>query len=368
MDDDMPSFLEDEDSNNASYRMASASMTPVPEIVWQGDGTMPMIDHSTPFIIRNWVTSQQWRAATDWAPDQLYRRHGDVMLRCGEDDDGFDVRLHVADMLRYCLARRPHASTMPFYLFDHEAFDQHAPALVEGYSAPPQALFDGDLMELIEERPPWRWFALGTTGAGLDPHQDPPHTSAWNASVHGIKRWALLHPSLTSQDVGDDLMGDDVPTSVWFCTVLPTIAARHPGKVLVVDAPAGSLLYVPPRWWHATWILSPVSVAVTHNFVTWHAFYECWEHILQTQEEQRHNILFALSDAFGLTGSVMAAEWLRSIAAAAHGRGLPPPTSSAEVLRAFDEAAPGGSAWREEDNAMLTGMIGQLSQSGLRMG
>ena len=220
-------------------------------------------------------------------------------------------------------------------------------------------------MDLIKDRPPWRWFAIGTTGAGYDACQDPPHTSAWTVGVHGTKRWALLHPSLTSQDVGEGVLGDEEPTSVWFCTVLPKIAARHPGKVYVVDAPAGSLLYVPPRWWHATWILSAVSVSVIHNFVPWDAFYECWQHILQTQEE-RHR-LFALSEAFGLMGSTMAAEWLRAIAAAASARGQPPPASSADVLRSYDEETGSplqpDAAWREEDNAILTGMTGQLSRA-----
>jgi len=296
---------------------------------------------------------------------QLYHRHGDAMLRCGEDGDGRDVRLRVADMLQYCLSRRSYAST-PLFLFDHE-FDQQAPALLEGYSAPPQSLVDGDLMELIQDRPPWRWFALGTAGAGHDVDQDPPHTAAWTAGVHGTTRWALLHPSLTGQEVGEGLLGDEEPTSVWFCTVLPKIAARHPGKVFVVDAPAGSLLYVPPRWWHATWITSPVSVAVTHNFVTWNAFYECWQHILRTQED-RHR-LFALSDAFGLTGSAMAAEWLRAIAAAALARERLPPASCDDVLHTYDEetgsALQPGIAWREEDNAILTGMTGELSSLGM---
>lgn len=370
--DDTPSPESGSPDSIAAYATASASMTPVPEVDWRGDGT-PMIDHGMPFLIRGWVASQRWPAATDWAPSALYRRHGEAMLRCGEDGDGRDVRLRVADMLRHCLSRRSSASTpisTPLYLYDHE-FDQQAPALLEGYSAPSQALVDGDLMELIQERPPWRWFALGTAGAGLDASQDPAHTSSWTAGVHGTQRWAILHPSLTSREVGEGLLGDEEPTWVWFCHVLPKIAAAHPGKVFVVDAPAGSLLHVPPRWWHATWIISPVSVAVTHNYVTWGALYECWQHILETQEERhcRHrHILFALSEAFGLTGSVMAAEWLRAIAAAARGRGRPPPASSAEVLRAYDEETGSallqpGVAWREEDNAILTGMTGQLSRT-----
>jgi hypothetical protein len=325
------------------------------------------MDHSTPFLIRDWATSQRWTAATDWAPCELHARHGDVMLRCGEDGSGHDVQLRVTDMLRYCVSRRPSTST-PLYLFDHE-FEQRAPALLKGYSAPPPALVDGDLMGLIPERPPWRWFGLGTSGAGYDAQQDPPHTAAWNAGVHGTTRWALLHPHLRGQDVGEGLLSDEEPTSVWFCTVLPRIAACHPGKVLVVDAPAGSLLYVPPKWWHATWILSPVSVAVTHNFVTWSAFYECWQHILQTVEERHW--LFALSDAFGLTGSAMAAEWLRAIAAAARAQGRPPLPSSEEVLRAYDEETGGSgmqpdvAGWRVEDNAILTGMTGELSSLGM---
>ena len=150
--------------------------------------------------------------------------------------------------------------------------------------------------------------------------------------------------------------------------MLPRIAAAHPGKVFVCDAPAGSLLYVPPRWWHATSILSPMSVAVAHNFVTWRDFYECWQRILGTHESERHR-LFALSDAFGLTGSAMAAEWLRATAAAARAQERPPPASSDEVLHAYDEetgSAPQPDiAWRVEDNSILTGVTGELSSLGM---
>ena len=54
-------------------------------------------NHGTPFLIRDWVESQRWSAASDWAPLELYLSHGDAMLRCGEDGNGCDVRLRVAE-------------------------------------------------------------------------------------------------------------------------------------------------------------------------------------------------------------------------------------------------------------------------------
>ena len=85
----------------AWFAMVSMSMVPVPEVEWRGSG-VPTFDHGTPYLIRDWVKSRRWSAATGWAPCELYLRHGDAMLCCGEDGAGHDVRLRVADMLRYC--------------------------------------------------------------------------------------------------------------------------------------------------------------------------------------------------------------------------------------------------------------------------
>ena len=51
----------------ASYAMVSASIQPVPEVEWHDD-MATNADQATPFLIRDWVKSQRWRAATDWAP------------------------------------------------------------------------------------------------------------------------------------------------------------------------------------------------------------------------------------------------------------------------------------------------------------
>jgi hypothetical protein len=240
-----------------------------------------------------------------------------TILRCGEDSDGNEVGLSIADMLHYCISQH---DQLPLYLFDHE-FGEKAPALVDGYMEPTDIIEPPDLMSLLgADRPPWRWFALGAGGSGCDVHKDPINTSSWNVVVHGVKRWAFMHPSLSAQDVGADSLTDDEPTLHWFCNVLPVVAARHPSQVFVVDALAGSLVYIPPGWWHATWNLSTVSVAVTHNIVTWSVFMECWCRL--TESLSGLAILEGIEHEFGLASTSMAESWLRAIAIYADRHGL----------------------------------------------
>lgn len=311
---------------------------------------------------------KRWPANVQWTPDRLVTHpERETLLRVAEDSSGSAVRLSIADMVSYCHVQR---DPLPLYMFDHE-FAERAPTLATEYDASipveissgsssqdyprsspsgkPSALFD--LMSLMgeEHRPPFRWFAIGAQGSGCDVHQDPPLTCAWNALLHGRKRWALLHPSLMEEDVGVNDIIDDEPTAVWFVETLPKIAERHPGCVYVVDATPGSVIFVPPGWWHATWNVSTVSVAVTHNLVSFDAFVECWEHLreeylqvrqrddaaaLQMQEldaQFAHQMMDGVVGAFGLVDREQAAGWLRAIAEYAAANGLEVPREVVSV-------------------------------------
>ena len=312
--------------------LATSRCRRVPEVC----ANTPLASRTEPAIIIGYAAARGWRGVVEWEPARLLQHvESGTILRCGEDGDGKEVGLSVADMLKYCISQ---SDQMPLYLFDHE-FGEKAPELVNGYVEPTEIIQPPDLMSLLGvNRPPWRWFALGAGGSGCDVHQDPINTCSWNVVVHGVKRWAFLHPSLSAKDVGLDTLVDDEPTLEWFCNVLPAVAARHPSHVLVVDAPAGSLVYIPPGWWHATWNLSTVSVAITHNVVTWSIFCECWCRLAAAfTGMQILEVLEGLEHEFGLSSTNMAESWLRAIVVYADGHRLSLHGLS-HVARLLDEA------------------------------
>jgi len=305
---------------------------------------------SEPVVVLDFVRSANWPAATQWEPAFLRDHHPErqAALSVGEAS-GEEVLVLLSDMLAYCLDEAPARDATPFYLWDPR-FGERAPGLLDGYRAPSDLIPEPDLMALMgSERPPYRWLAVGATGSGCDVHQDPINTCAWNVLVHGWKRWALIHPSLSVEDVWAHDLDDDAATALWFLERLPSIAQKHGARVLVVDQPPGSLLYVPVGWWHATWCLSPVSVAITHNVVTWTRFSSTWEGLMREsgrgvagldptgnaevgqEDVDPGDLLAKLTAAYGLVDAEQAGRWLSEISRYAADHGLEQPMGMARV-------------------------------------
>ena len=111
-----------------------------------------------------------------------------------------------------------HRDDTALYLFDKQCFS-HISALGDEFSVPAH-FGDDNFQYLAEERPDYRWIIIGPKGSGSSFHKDPNCTSAWNAVIHGKKKWIMFPPNVTPPGVHASKDGADVATPVaiyeWF--------------------------------------------------------------------------------------------------------------------------------------------------------
>ena len=207
------------------------------------------------------------------------------LFKCGEDDDGYSIKIKLKHFLDYAQAQRDDS---PLYIFCC-AFDEHPVSRAILGDFTPPAYFTEDLFHLVGEakRPPYRWFAIGPERSGSSLHIDPLATSAWNTLLVGVKRWVLFPPSAPKALVKGDYLkqrGEDNEASTYFIRILPRIKeeerrrVREGGELLgmreVMQYP-GETIFVPGGWWHAVLNLSD-TIAVTQNYVSSVNFPAVW--------------------------------------------------------------------------------------------
>eukprot|EP01130_Rhizamoeba_saxonica_P013879 TRINITY_DN5978_c0_g1_i1.p1 TRINITY_DN5978_c0_g1~~TRINITY_DN5978_c0_g1_i1.p1 ORF type:complete len:347 (-),score=80.05 TRINITY_DN5978_c0_g1_i1:5-1045(-) len=208
-----------------------------------------------------------WPSFNSWSPDQLVERFGDCVLKCAQYNIDRDrVKMTVAQYVHYM---RNNNDDSPLYVFD-SGFADRIPQLLEEYEIP--EYFWVDYFSVFgPKRPPFRWVILGPQRSGTSFHVDPNGTGAWNALLHGRKRWAIYPPDIIPPGIRATVDKDGYiidfksPNMLkWYYEVYPTLPPYL--RPIEIIQRKGDMIYVPPGWWHGI-VNIDETVSCTQNFV-----------------------------------------------------------------------------------------------------
>ncbi|EPB74312.1 JmjC domain protein [Ancylostoma ceylanicum] len=215
--------------------------------------------------------TRHWKAHENWTLRNLLKNYADEYFKCGASPKGRSVYLKFKYFFEYMAE---YEDDSPLYIFDG-SFDERkgTKKMLLDYEVP--EIFQESLFDLLgsdRTRPPHRWITIGPARSGTNIHIDPLGTSAWNALIHGHKRWVFIHPDTPRELVKIPKALRNVHPKeaiTWFSTVYKRIQHgdwpfdKYP--VYECRQNPGETVFVPCGWWHVV-INEDNTVAVTQNF------------------------------------------------------------------------------------------------------
>eukprot|EP00049_Salpingoeca_infusionum_P006253 m.103978 g.103978 ORF g.103978 m.103978 type:complete len:418 (+) comp13248_c0_seq9:455-1708(+) len=225
-----------------------------------------------PVIIQNCVS--QWPAAERWTMENLVLTYGSDRFKCGEDDDGNNVKLKLKHYHHYM---QNNNDDSPMYIFDSALEKDDKRGLRHDYRVP--KYFRDDPMEYCPDsrRPPHKWLVIGPKRSGTGIHIDPLATNAWNAIISGRKRWVVFPPSVPKEALEPKRGECDHEAASWFDKVYPRVTGSEwpHAKHIEFIQEAGEIVFMPGGWHHVVINITD-SIAVTQNFCTVTTFPVIW--------------------------------------------------------------------------------------------
>jgi histone arginine demethylase JMJD6 len=254
-----------------------------------------------PALVHDIPVEEDWPAAGTWSIEGLRQIYRDTRFRCGDDDDGYPLRVKLDYFTKYM---KYNTDDSPLKIFDG-TFDENPEAkkLLKDYKVP--SYFNDDLFKHVGEsrRPPYRWILIAPERSGTSVHIDPLSTSAWNTLLEGRKRWVIFPPHVGKEFVkGKQYFPEDSDNEPihWFTLALPRLreackkmeeeqkaavanASSGEGKEEPYSGPLiyeftqhpGDTVFVPLDWWHAV-LNTTDTLAVTQNFCSRVNFPHVW--------------------------------------------------------------------------------------------